>query len=64
MPGYYTLILPQTARNQIQLANFVTRLRPQRGASFGSQAAPLLIYPAAGQIIYSTENSEEAVADS
>src|ERR1035441_5346829 len=28
-------------QNHLQL--FVTRLRPQRGASFGSQAAPLLI---------------------
>jgi hypothetical protein len=27
-------------------ANMITRGRPQRGASFGSQAAPLLVYSA------------------
>ena len=40
-------------------ANIISGIRPQRGASQGVKAAPLLIYPAAGREFYSTENSEE-----
>ena len=43
---------------QSYLQLFVTRLRPQRIASFGSKATPLLVYPAVAQKSHETQCSQ------